>query len=224
MYGKVKLSKRAIKEDKFTTFMLSSKETLHKNWQFYVIGLIIAVLMAVAVTYYVNEQEAASSEAALQLATASAEFRNGNSQVAIVTLSQIVEGGASGSVGEQATYLLGKINYETRNYPEAIRYFEMYLGKYRTFPVTRSAALAGVASSLENQGSYPEAAQKFVDAAQELAIGPLTGDYRGAAMRNYLAAGEIDKARTQLEIVQAEFQGTDAETTAIQLFAEKSQL
>lgn len=222
MYGKTKLTKRQIKEDKFTVFMLSAKNQITDNWQYLVVALVAVVLVITGVVYYVNSRQAQKQEAAIMFARGLMDYRAGNNQVAIMSLNQVVQEHGGDEIAQQATFMLGNINYETRNYPEAIRYYELYLSKYHKDRLNRSAALAGIASCLENQGQHREAAEKFVAAYDEYPDGPLIGDYQMSAMRNFLEVGEIDRARTHLELIKAEFDGTDLATWAIRLFSEKS--
>ncbi len=222
MYGKTKLTKRQIKEDKFTVFMLSAKQQFLDNWQYLVIGVVAVVLVVVGVVYYFNAQEAKQAEAAGRLAQAYQDYARGNNQVAIMALNQVIEEYGASEMAEQATFMLGSINEQTRNYPEAIRYYEMYLSKYQESSLNRAAARAGIATCLENQGQPEEAAQNFVSAFEEYPDGPLNGDYRLSAMRNYLAVGDLDRARTQLEFIEQNFSGTSLADRAVRLFSEKS--
>jgi len=226
MYGRTKLTKitkRKIKEDKFTIFMLTARDRLIQNWQYLVIGLVVAVLLVVGVVYYANAQRARTREAATQFSRALMDYRNGNNQLAILSLSQLVDQYGDEPVAEQATFMLGVINYETRNYPEAIRYWKMYLEKYRgDNKLNRAAAHAGIAASLENQGKYQEAVEQFVAACDEYPDGPLAGDYHLSAMRDFLELGDIEQAQKHLDIIKKKYEGTELVNRAIRLFSEKA--
>lgn len=221
MYNKVKLSKRQIKEDKFTTFMLSSREYSRDNWQFFVIGLFVVILMAIGAVYYFDSQSAAKEDAAVRFSRALLDYRNGNNQVAILSFSKVLEDFAGDEVAEQATFLLGKINLESRNYPEATRYFEMYLTKYPNDSLTRAASVAGIATTLENQGEYAEAAAKFMVAISDFPEGPQTGDYYMASLRNYLQVGDFESALVQLNEIEEQFKGTGLANRARRQYIEK---
>ena len=223
MYNKVKLTKRQIKEDKFTTFMLTYKQHVQENWQYIVIGLIVIVLAVVGVVYYFNSQSAKAVESKEQFSRALQEYRSGNNQVAIMSFSQILENYGGESVAEHSTFLCGKINLEMRNYPEAVRYFEMYLAKYKDNPLNRAAVLAGLGSCNEYEGKYQEAAGKFVEAYHEYPDGPLSGDYLSSAVRNYLSIKDIENARAYLDIIEEDFRNTEVANRTIRLFAEKNQ-
>ncbi|MDH4156561.1 MAG: tetratricopeptide repeat protein [candidate division Zixibacteria bacterium] len=223
MYNKVKLTKRQIKEDKFTTFMLSSKQQVLENWQYIVMGVIVVVLVVVAVVYYLDSRATRTLESGLNYNRAVQEYRNGQNQVAIASLSQILEKYSGESVEGQATFMLGKVNYELRNYVEAIRYYEMYLAKFKDRPFVRCAALAGVGAAYENQASFLQAADAFARAYEEDPESPLAGDYLAAVVRNYLQLGDIDKAKVHLDLLEKDFGDTDVARRAVRLFSEKTQ-
>ncbi len=130
MHGKVKLTKREIKEDKFATFMLTAKDQFTENWQYVAIGGAVLVLLVAAVSTTSHPSPRRNVEAAQKLATAQMDFRSGNTQVAIMSLNQIVDEVRRERPPEQALFLLGKVNFESKNYPEAIRYFEQFISKY----------------------------------------------------------------------------------------------
>ncbi len=222
MYQKVKLSKRKIKEDKFTAFMLKSKSWFIENWQFTVIGVVAAILLATAGTYYTASQASRQQEAATRLSRAVMDYRNENNQVAIMSLSQIVEEYGGDYSARQATFLLGKVNLKIRNYPEAIRYFEMYLSTYRDDKLIRASALAGIAGCYEDQANFAEAANKYAEASEEYPEGPMNGDCQLSALRNYLEAGDAENARLFYESLNADFKGTELANTATRLFMEKN--
>ncbi len=223
MFEKVKLSKRQIKEDRFTSFMLSSKQQLEENWQYIAIGAVVVVLAVVGIVYYMNSEKDKAQLAATQLSQATMQYRQGNGQVAILTLADILTKYSGTGHAEQATFMLGKINLETRNYEESKLYFEMFLEKYENNPLNRAAAMAGLGVVLENQGKYAEAAEMFANAASEYPESALLPELHFGAMRNYLLAGQKDKAKEHFDIINEKFQGTDMTNNAARLFFEKSQ-
>ncbi len=221
MYNKVKLSKRQLKEDKFTGVMLNTKQFTQENWQFMVIGLAVIVLVIVSLVYYSSNMKSQSIEASTKFSRAMLDYRNGNNQVAILSFSQIREDHPGDAVAEESTLLLGKINFESKNYAETIRYYEMYLAKYQGNLINRSAAHAGIAAAQENQGQSALAAAEFQLAYDEAPDGPLSGDNLIGSMRNNLKVGEVDKAKTSLELIEEKFPTTDLLNRATRLFAEK---
>ncbi|MEA3297178.1 MAG: tetratricopeptide repeat protein [candidate division Zixibacteria bacterium] len=221
MYQKVKLSKRQIKEDKFTAFMLKSKSMVLDNWQFVVIGVVAAALIVTAVVYYAESRVTRDNEAATKLSRAVLDYRNGNFQVAIMGFSQIIEDFEGEYAARQAMFLLGNANLQIRNYQEAISHYEKYLLSYKKDKLTRAGSHAGIACCYENQGEYLKAAGKYVEAYDEFPNGPLIGDYLISAMRNYLEVDDTAQARIRLDQIRKEFKGTNLTDRATRIFMEK---
>jgi len=221
MQNKVKLTKRQIKEDKFTTFMLESKQKFLDNWQFYVIGIVGFILVIAAIGYYVNSQADKEEESAYKFARALLDYRNGNNQIAILSLNQIVDDYSGTTVAKEATFMLGQVNFENRNYAEAIRFFEKYSREYSSDKYYLAAALAGVAASYENQGNYAEAGQKFADACDAFQDGPMYADYLLGAVRNFVKADNFENAQARLDIILDKFKGTATAIKAERMFYEK---
>ena len=226
MQSKVKLTKRQVKEDKFTTFMLTSKDRLREEfeekWQYYVIGLVLVVVVVWAIGWHFGRQSARDIEAAEALSRAMVTYQSGDNQVATLELSQIVDNYASSSAAEQATYLLGNLSLTTRSYEEAIRFYQAYLGNFGGDQVNRAAAYAGIAAAYEDQAQHAEAAENFGKAAAEDPKGPLVADYYYGALRNYLASDNVDQARSLLTQLEDDYSGSDWTRKAQILFAEKT--
>jgi TolA-binding protein len=225
MSGKVRLTKRQVKEDKFTTFMLSSKEKLQSEmadkWQFYVIGFVLVVILIAAMAWQLDRQEARGVEASEAFSRAMVTYQGGDKQVAILEFSQVLENYGSSDVASTATYLLGNLNLTTRNYAEATRYYQLYLDDFSGNSLNRAAALAGLASAMEDQGQYSDAASKFVLACAEYPGGPMEPDYELGAIRNYLADGNLDQADARLAILQENHADADWTKRASRLITEK---
>jgi TolA-binding protein len=221
MQNKVKLSKRQIKEDKFTAFMLESKQSFQENWQFWVIGLVAVILLFAGGSYYISSQQSQVSEAGAKYARAIMDYRQGNTQIAILTLDEVVEEYGSTPVADQAMFMLGKINFETKNYDEAIRYFNKYISDYGQTKLNVAAAYAGIGASYENQGDYAQAAEYYDKAVNANPAGPQAGDHLMSAMRVYLLQGDYQTAKTYLDRIEDEFAGTQLAQRASRYYAEQ---
>ena len=227
MQSKMKLTKRQVKEDRFTTFMLTSKDKLQgefeSNWQYYIIGFAVVVVLIWALAWQSDRQSAKDIEAADALSRAQSNHVNGgDKQVSILEFSQILEDYGNSDAAGQATYMLGNLNLETRNYAEAINFYQTYLNDFGRDALDRAAAFAGIAAAQEDQGLYVEAAASFVQAAGVAEDGPLTPDYELGAIRNYLANGDTGPAEARLTILEEKYEGTDWVNRGKRLLAEKS--
>ena len=222
MYGKVKLTKKQIKEDKFTTFMLTTKNQVTENWQYFAIGLVVLILAIAAVVFYIDMQSKQEIEASTLYSQGVTEFRQQSYQNALLTLQLVLDQHDGTEPAQQATFLLGDVNLRTKNYPEAIRYFEMYIKKYSNDKLKVAASHAGIATAYENQGQFQQAADEFVKASSVNEDGPLVGDYYYSAMRNFLEIGDESSAKIQYDKIMEKFEGTNLIQRAEILFAEKS--
>lgn len=221
MHGKVKLSKRQIKEDKFMAFMLTSKSRFQEHMTEFLVGAIAVLVAIVAVWYFVNTGAAKREAAEVELAQAQLDYQNGNPLVAITSLGNLIVKYDGTSAAEQATFLLGRFNFDQKNFSEAQRYYQLYADSYKDNPLKRSAAIAGIAAILENRGDNALAAQKYDEAVSAYPGGPEAGDFQLGAMRNYLAIGDIESARARLESIEASFPNTPVAGRAIMMYAEK---
>lgn len=225
MQSKVKLTKRQMKEDKFTTFMLTSKDKfqseLEDKWQYYVIGLVVVVVLIAATVWHFDRQAVRGLEAAQAYARAVMSYQAGDEQVAILEFNQVLEDYGSSDVAASATFLLGNLNLSTRNYVEASRHYQAYLDGFAGNPLNRAASYSGMAAAQENQGQYIEAAATFMLAVGEYPGGPLEPDYELGAIRNYLASGNIESAEVRLANLEENYVGTEWAKRASRLISEK---
>lgn len=221
MQGKVKLSKRQMKEDKFTTFMLTAKSEIMQNWQFAVIGVVIVALVVIGVVYFFNSLQNKHREASVKFANAVTAYRSGSNQAAILGLTEIVENYSGEGLAAEATFLLGKINFDTKNYPEAERYYQQYADKNKEDKLKLAAAIAGVAASLENQGKYEEAKAKYIAAFDAYPDGPLAADYDLSALRMAIKTADAETAKQRLQSIESIGVGnSDLITRAKRIFYE----
>ena len=227
MQSKVKLTKRQVKEDKFTTFMLTSKDKLQSEfedkWQYYVIGAVVLVVLIWAGIWFFNRQAGQESGASEAFSKAMVSYQGGDNQVAMLEFGQVIDNYGGSDYAAQAAFILGNLNMDNRSYDEAIRYFNKYLNDFTGTPLDRAAALAGIATIAEDQSKFAEAADGFVKAAEAYTDGPLRPDYELGAIRNYVADGKIDQAEARLAILKDKYPNTDWTTRATRLIAEKKQ-
>jgi len=227
MQGKVKLTKRQVKEDKFTTFMLTSKDKLQsefeEKWQYYVIGLVVVVVVVWAGVWYFENRITQASDAAEAFSNAMLQYQSGNDQVAILEFTQVLETYGGTDYAARSAFILGNLNLSNRSYSEAARCYQMYLDDFTGTTLNRAACYAGLAAVQEDQADYAGAAANFLKAIDALPDGPLEPDYELGAIRNYLAAGDSEQARARLAILEEKHAGSEWTNRASLMIAEKSQ-
>lgn len=226
MQSKMKLTKRQVKEDRFTTSMLTLKDRmqdeLEDKWQYYVIGLAVVVVLVWALIWQSDRQAAEEAAGAEAFSQAESNYLvGGDRQVAILEFGQIVDEYDGSAEAGRATFMLGNLNLQTRNYSEAIRYYQTYLNEFASEDADRAAAEAGIAAANEDQGLYAEAAQGFMKAIAAAPDGALAPDYQLGAMRNFLANGDLASAQARLDELLENQDGTDWAKQGQRMMAEK---
>ena len=221
MQSKVKLTKRQVKEDKFTTFMLNTRTQVTENWQFLVIGLVAVLVLVAAVVWYFNNQQEKTTEAEDKLAAAVSQYQSGNNQVAILGLTQLIDEFGGTPSARTATYYLAGLYLSQRNFGDAITTYQKYLDEYDDNQLERAAAYGGIAAAYEGQGDFANAADNYIKAIEAYPDGPLEADYRYGAVRNYVQTGDMEAAKAQVDTLKEKSGGTDSAKRAERLYAEK---
>lgn len=221
MHSKVKLSKREIKEDKLTTFVMTAKDQFADSWQYIVIGAVVVILIVAGTVFFFSNRASQQVEGTEKLSKALVDYHNNNTQVALLSFGQIASD-YSGEVADEATFMLGKANFETQNYAEARKQFENYLGRSTGDKLKRAAAIAGLAGCLEGEAKYTEAAAKFLEASKEFPGGPQDEDFQINAVRAFIEGGDFEKAKAQLAELKQQFKGSGKVYRAEMMVAEKT--
>ncbi len=216
MRSKVKISKRQMKEDKFTTFMLLSRDRILDNWQAVAIVAAVIIIIIVAAVYYTNMQEKKELEASNRLSKAIAELQRQNYQVAIVDFLEIVDS-YGGRTAARAQFYLANAYFESRNYDKAITHFQRFIDKRHLDKMTTSSAIAGVAACLEGKREFAAAGEKYKEAVSYYPQSPSAPDYYLGAIRCFVAARDKVQADQLLEEMKKDFSETDFYRTASQL-------
>jgi len=216
MRTKVKITKQQIKQDKFTTAMLQAKEWLMDNWQLTAIIGAIVLLVIIGIVYMAGTKSGKQQEAASRLASAFAEAKRGNNQVAILELGSIADE-IGGYIGARAQFYLANAHYDTRNYDEAIANYQKYIDKFHQDKLTTASAIAGIAFCMENKQEFIPAAEKFLEAAKYYPESPSAPDFYVGAVRCYTTAQDFARANEILDEIKEKFPNTDYIRQAIML-------
>ncbi len=216
MRTKVKLKKQQIKEDKFTTFVLQSREWLEEHWQIFAVSLAAVVVVIAGGLYYIKMRSDKEIQGADRLSKAETEWRRQNFQVAILEFKSLADS-YGGNIGAQAQFDLANANYDSRNYDEAIIQFQTYIDKRHQDALTTASAMAGIADCLENKQQFQAAGDKFVETIKKFPGSPAEPDYYLGAIRNYVQGGEKQKVDSLMTEITAKYPGTDYLQTATRL-------
>jgi tetratricopeptide (TPR) repeat protein len=159
-------------------------------------GGVIAVLVVVAAGYFVSAgSHKAGSRAAALLTQAWGYYNQNQMDAASSRLDELLNTSGGTAPGKRALLLYGAIRYDQGKYGDAEQYYRRALAALKDEPFLGMAARRGLAATLENEKKYAEAAQTYQDLADNAPDGSLKAELRLSVARNYMKAGERDKAR-----------------------------
>lgn len=220
MDKRIKIDRRAIKEDKFTTFVFLAKDYVLNNWTYFVGGIILIIAVIAAVTF-VSSSGIKSEQAAIDLYNrAMGELSVRNYQPAVADLKAVIDQYGSSSQARMALFLLGSTYLEMKSYSEAETAFEKFLGKYGEDRYFTVSAISGIAAALAGTGDMPAAAAKYREAAEKYPDMELAGDYYLKAMHYYLKSGDMESARSMYAKIAERFAGTAYYTNSRRIASE----
>ncbi len=196
---KKKISKKEIKEDRLVTSYFEAT-TWYQNNKKVVNGVLTGiVVVAIVVFAYINNVSSNNQKATAELGKVLSYYDQGRYDVAIAGnlqenvrgLQAIVDDYGSTKAGEFACFYLANAYFSEGEYEKALKY---YLDVDVSDELISLSALSGAAACYEAQGNYEKAASTFEKAAFKSAKDVNVPDNLFRAARNYLAAGDKEKA------------------------------
>jgi TolA-binding protein len=220
MRQNIKISKREMKEDKFTTFMLLAKDYVFENWIYFAGGVAAVAIIIVGVTLIQSNQAKQEQQAAEIFSRALGEYHSGNHQLAVVDFKTIVDDYSSTHRGREAAFYLGNAYFAARNFVEAKEAFENYLAEYTDNKFFVTSAMAGIAASLAGTGDLLGAADKYRETAEKYPDFGLAGEYYLKAMQYYIKADQKESAKVIFAKLANDYEDTQYYLDGARLAAE----
>ncbi len=222
MRQNIRISKREMKEDKFTTFMLVAKDYVLENWIYFVGGVAAIVVVVVAIALLGVNRTKSEQQALDVFNRAMSEYRGGSYQLAIVDFKTVIDEYGSSVHAKEAAFDLGNAYFAARNFADAKTAFENYLAKYSGDKFFVTSAIAGVGASLAGLGNYKEAADKYREAAEKYSDFQPAGQYYLKALEYYIKAGEKESARVIYAKLAKDYKDTPYYMDGARLAAENN--
>lgn len=217
----VKLNRKHEHDDKIADALDTTRVKLENNWQPVAIALGVVVLIVVGVWFYLNQQGAARETAQKQFSDAMTLATNGQVPDAIMQMGEIVRLKADKKLTADATFMLGSLYFDTRNYADAQKYFTEFLALNSDNELQRASAISGQAYILANQGDFAGAAAKFIESNRSHPNSALVPDNFAEAVRCYLEANDLTNARVAYDSLVARTPSGPFFVKATRLMAEK---
>ncbi len=189
-----RVEKKHMKEDKLVTFWFKAIEWI-EQYQQYVLGGIIAVVLIIAGFYFYNNYKAGQEQhAAVMFANAKRLYDSQSYDAAVDTLVRMTnEYRGTPSAGVGTVYLANAFMFK-KDYPVAERYYRAYLDDYDDDPILSAAASAGIAATFDERGDFAKAAELYEAAAKEFSESYRAPELLLSAARCYRFAQKGDAA------------------------------
>lgn len=217
----VKLHRKHEHDDKIADALDTTRAKLENNWQPVAIALGVLVLIVVGVWFYLNQQGVARDGAQKRYSDAMTLATNGQVPDAIMQMGEVVRLDADKRLTADATFMLGSLYFDSRNYTDAQKYFTEYLALKSENDLQNASAIAGQAYILANQGDFAGAGAKFVESNRSYPNSALVPDNFAEAVRCYLEANDLTSARMAYDSLVARTPSGPFFVKATRLMAEK---
>ncbi len=181
-----KLSKKALKEDKFIETTYKAQEFAKEYGKYLGYGVISLIILITAVTLYVNSKRNAEITASSEVSKIEQFYINKDYTTAISEFSRISNNFKGTRGGGKALFYLANCYFETKDYENAKTSYQSYVDDYGDNQDITSSAYAGVAACFEETGDYRTAAEWYLKAADKYSSCFLTPE-------NLLDAGRCNK-------------------------------
>lgn len=221
MAQNIKITKRDLKEDKFTTNMLLAKDYIMANWVLFAGGAAVIILVILGISFLQQEQSQKEIAAAEIYNRAAGQLMGKSYQLAIVDYRLIIDEYGSSSVAEQASFELGNALFYANQFSEAKEAFEYYLSQYEgNNKYFTTSAMAGIAASLAGTGDMAGAADMYRAAGEKYPEFNLSGQYLYDAMKHYALAQNMESARVVFAKLNNDFKTSRFYNDAVRLAEE----
>jgi outer membrane protein assembly factor BamD (BamD/ComL family) len=189
-----KLTKKDLKEDEFAEFVGESVLYVKHHSRRIMGLLIVAIVIAVGVTFVIKQRRAAEIEAQTILSRGNFDLRQTNYAAALRTYAGIRQRYRGTWSAADATFFSANAYFASARYDSAMAFYNEYLNQGKRRDELTVSAKAGIAQSLEEQARYEEAANNFLRTQQEHPGDVLARDMLLGAARCFRLAGNLDRA------------------------------
>ncbi len=194
-------------DDLFTSRVLEASVWAQKNAQTLIFAGIVAALTVAATVYYFNFREAREDQGTIELEQIHQVVGVVSTEETLAELNRFLERFENASSAAEARLLLGQVHLENGNVQAAIDVLLPLRGRLGE-PVALQAGFL-LAAAYEQQGSWDEAVETYLDIAAETDLGFQLRNALSDASRVRAAQGRYADAQALLEDLLDELGETD---------------
>lgn len=203
-----RISKKQLKRDEFAEDLMKTVNFV-KRYPTETLAVAVGIIVIAVGVVFISQNRAKNElQAGLMLNSAHGALFSGAQQQALEAYKEIASRFGSTQAGQEARIYLGNINFQQRNYDEAIKNYQDCLKAHPRNPLLLSAAISGLAACWEQQGDFSRAAEQYASVARRL---PREEYLASAALldagRCYLKAGQMEQARRVYQKIMDDYPG-----------------
>ncbi len=222
---KKKIGKKQLKEDKLVTFYSKSLQYYESYQKQILIAAAVLIVIIAAIAYFGNQASIEETKASAALSEVSGMYQSGNYQAAIkgmpgnniLGLAEVADKYSGTEAGEIARVYLANSYFYQGEYDKALEAYEDYSGDLDLY---KAAAAAGEAACYEAKGDLERAAEYYQNAAFVSESNPQNSEYLLNSAVNYIKVGNYDEAKTLLENIKRNYEGSQEVSEADRYLAE----
>lgn len=215
-----RITKKQMKEDRLVSSVFKTSEYIQKNPKPFIIGGTAVAVIFIAVILFLWNIDKNNNRAAGYLARAQISYDRGLMDDAVIDLQTVVDNYHGTSSASSACFKLANIYFENGNYEEALRYFNIMIDKYPEDKLKLASAAAGAAACHEQAGNRQEAGQYYQMAADFYPNAMWAPQNLLNAGKNYMAAGNLESAKTAFNKITSEYKDSREINTAKRFLSE----
>ncbi|MFX0211505.1 MAG: tol-pal system YbgF family protein [Candidatus Hodarchaeota archaeon] len=190
-----RISKREIKEDALVTAYFRVQKFIQRHTKQLNIGVTVVIIVIIAGVFIFRSKKKAELVAAGKLGIAEQFYYAAEYTKAIEDLTQIVNTYSGTKSAGTAAFLLANSYFQTGDYNNAQKYYEIYIDDYSDNELFSPSSLAGIAACLESNGQYGEAARLYEKAGKKYPDSFGAPMYLKDAGKCYVLAGDKNKGK-----------------------------
>lgn len=215
-----RITKKQMKEDRLVSSVFKTSEYIQKNPKPFIIGGTAVAVIFIAVILYLWNIDKNNNRATGYLARAQISYDRGIADDAVIDLQTVVDNYPGTFSAPSACFKLANIYFENGNYEEALRYFNIMINKYPEDNMKLASAAAGAAACHEQAGNRQEAGRYYKMAADFYPDGLWAPLNLLNAGKNYMAAGDLESAKTAFNKITSDYKDSREINTAKRFLSE----
>jgi len=215
----VRITKKQMKEDTFISTTIRAWEFIREHENQFFIALLVLIIIVAAGGWYRHSRAVQKENAITQFSQGLFAYRRGDLKTAREMFKITYDKFGNTKEGAYSLYFIAKCDLEMGQNSKAMEGFQKYLDeKSGRYPYYHDAALDGLATALENERRYKEAADIYMKLIRELKTNRfMEAYYMRKAADNLKLSSRYDEAIEVLKSLKDKVKGLEKRDIEVEL-------